>query len=70
MKKTALIIILLTVAAGLAAAAQEPPDEKLFQEAKKLFFDEKWEDAQEMFEDLLDDYPKSALVSQATFYKA
>jgi tetratricopeptide (TPR) repeat protein len=69
-KKTALIIILLTVAAGLAAAAQEPPDEKLFQEAKKLFFDEKWEDAQEMFEDLLDDYPKSALVSQATFYKA
>ncbi|MBP1767889.1 MAG: Outer rane lipoprotein [Candidatus Aminicenantes bacterium] len=70
MRKTALIIIFLAVAAGIGAAVQEPPDEHLFQEAKKLFFAEKWEDAQEMFEDLLDDYPESSLVSQATFYKA
>jgi hypothetical protein len=68
-RKKALIIILLA-AAAVGAAAQEPPDERLFQEAKTLFFDERWEDAQEMFEDLLDDYPKSPLVSQATFYKA
>lgn len=70
MRKTTLIIIFLAVAAGFGAAAQEPPDAKLFQKAKTLFFDEKWEDAQEMFEDLLDDYPESPLVSQATFYKA
>jgi hypothetical protein len=69
-KKTALIIIFLAALAGLRAAAQEPPDERLLQEAKQLFFDEKWEDAQEMFENLLDDYPKSPLVPQATFYKA
>jgi hypothetical protein len=69
-RKTAFIIILLAALAGVRAAAQEPPDERIFQEAKKLFFDERWEDAQEMFENLLDDYPKSALVSQATFYKA
>jgi hypothetical protein len=69
-RKTALIIIFLAALAGIRAAAQAPPDEKLFQEAKQLFFDEKWEDAQEKFEALLDDYPKSTLVPQAKFYKA
>ena len=70
MRKTALIIIILAGLVCVRAAAQESSDEKLFQEAKLLFFDEKWEDAQEKFEDLLDDYPKSSLVPQATFYRA
>ncbi len=70
MRKTALIIIILAGFVCVRAAAQESSDEKLFQEAKLLFFDEKWEDAQEKFEDLLDDYPKSSLVPQATFYRA
>ena len=70
MRKTALIIIILAGLVCVRAAAQESADEKLFQEAKILFFDEKWEDAQEKFEDLLDDYPKSSLVPQATFYRA
>jgi hypothetical protein len=69
-RKTALIIIILAGLVCVRAAAQESSDEKLFQEAKLLFFDEKWEDAQEKFEDLLDDYPKSLLVPQATFYRA
>jgi len=69
-RKTALIIIILAGLVCVRAAAQESSDEKLFQEAKLLFFDEKWEDAQEKFEDLLDDYPKSSLVPQATFYRA
>jgi hypothetical protein len=69
-RKTALIIIILAGLACVRAAAQESSDEKLFQEAKLLFFDEKWEDAQEKFEDLLGDYPKSSLVPQATFYRA
>jgi tetratricopeptide (TPR) repeat protein len=69
-RKTALIIIILAGFVCVRAAAQESSDEKLFQEAKLLFFDEKWEDAQEKFEDLLDDYPKSSLVPQATFYRA
>ena len=70
MRKTALIIIILAGLVCVRAAAQESPDEKLFQEAKILFFDEKWEDAQEKFEDLLDDYPESSLLPQATFYRA
>lgn len=70
MRKTALIIIILAGLVCVRAAAQESSDEKLFQEAKLLFFDEKWEDAQEKFEDLLDDYPESSLIPQATFYRA
>jgi len=69
-RKTALIMIILAGLVCVRAAAQESSDEKLFQGAKLLFFDEKWEDAQEKFEDLLDDYPKSSLVPQATFYRA
>jgi len=69
-RKTALIIIILAGLVCVRAAAQEPSDEKLFQEAKNLFFDEKWEDAQEKFEDLLDEYPESSLVPRATFYRA
>jgi tetratricopeptide (TPR) repeat protein len=69
-KKTTFIIILLAAFVGIRAAAQEPPDERLFQEAKSLFFDEQWEDAQEKFEDLMEDYPESALMPQATFYRA
>ena len=70
MRKTALIIIILAGLVCVRAAAQESSDEKLFEKAKILFFDEKWEDAQEKFEDLLDDYPDSSLAPQATFYKA
>ena len=70
MRKTALIIIILAGLVCVRAAAQESSDEKLFQDAKLLFFDEKWEVAQEKFEDLLHDYPESSLVPQATFYKA
>jgi len=69
-KKTALIIFLLAGLVSIRAAAQEPPDERLFQEAKTLFFDEKWEDAQDKFEEILEDYPRSSLTSQAAFYKA
>jgi len=69
-RKTALIIIILAGLVCVRAAAQESSDEKLFEKAKILFFDEKWEDAQEKFEDLLDDYPDSSLAPQATFYKA
>lgn len=70
MRKTALIIIILAGLVCVLATAQESSDEKLFQEAKHLFFDEKWEDAQVKFEDLLHDYPGSSLLPQATFYRA
>jgi len=69
-RKTALIIIILTSLVCVRTAAQESPDGKLFEKAKQVFFDEKWEDAQEMFEDILDDYPESSLIPLATFYRA
>lgn len=70
MRKTALIIIILAGLVCVRTAAQESSDTQLFEKAKQLFFNEKWEDSQEMFEDLLDDYPESPLVPQATFYRA
>jgi hypothetical protein len=69
-RKAALIMIILAGLVCVRAAPQESPDEKIFEKAKLLFFDEKWEDAQESFEDLIDDYPGSALIPQANFYRA
>jgi tetratricopeptide (TPR) repeat protein len=54
----------------LQARAQAPADEKLFQDAKILLFDEKWDEARQRLDDLLADYPNSALVPQAVFYRA
>jgi len=69
-RKTALIIIILAGLVCVRAAAQESPDEKIFEKAKLLFFDEKWDDAQDSFEELIEDYPRSALIAQANFYRA
>jgi hypothetical protein len=62
------VIIILCVSFGLQAFAQVDPDEKLFQDAKILIFDKKWEYAQEKLEELIEDYPKSPWHSQAVFY--
>lgn len=71
MKKYAAILgVVLTLIMGLQAAAQTPADEQLFQEAKILLFDEKWDAARAKLEALLDEYPASRLASQAVFYRA
>lgn len=54
----------------LQASARAQADEKLFQEAKILIFDEKWENAQAKLEELLEKYPNSSWFSQAVFYRA
>lgn len=54
----------------LQANARAQADEKLFQEAKILIFDKKWENAQAKLEELLEKYPKSPWLSQAVFYRA
>jgi len=61
--------IALLVAACLGARAEQAPDEKLFQEAKLLIFDEKWEPARAKIEELLAKYPRSPFSSQALYYK-
>lgn len=71
MKKTTLLTaIILTALLFGSAFAQEKPDEKLFQQAKVLLFDEKWESAEQRLEELMKSYPDSPLYSQALFYRA
>lgn len=62
------LIIILCVSFVLQAYAQLDPDEKLFQDAKILIFDKKWEEAQEKLEELINDYPESPWHSPAVFY--
>jgi len=54
----------------LQASVQAQQDEKIFQEAKILIFDKKWEAAQAKLEEVLEKYPNSPLFSQAVFYRA
>jgi tetratricopeptide (TPR) repeat protein len=69
LKKITIHIGLILVASfSLQMSAQISPDERLFQEAKILIFDKKWEQAQEKLEELLEDYPASLWYSQALFY--
>jgi outer membrane protein assembly factor BamD (BamD/ComL family) len=70
MRKTTFFIIILTGLLAATAAAQTKAEEKLFQEAKILLFDEKWEEAQAKLEELLVEYPRSPLGPQAIFYRA
>lgn len=67
-KLSATLIIILCVSFILQAYAQVDPDEKLFQDAKILIFDKKWEEAQKKLEELIDDYPESSWYSQGVFY--
>ena len=67
-KSVTIIIIIFCASFVLQAYAQLDPDEKLFQDAKILIFDKKWEDAQEKLEDLIENYTDSPWHSQAVFY--
>jgi len=65
-----LVIVLgLGLAAPPRAFAQASPDEKLFQEAKLLIFDKKWETALDKLQEIVDSHAKSPYYSQAVFYK-
>ena len=54
----------------LQSLGQIQADEKLFQEAKILIFDKKWEIAQQKLEELIQKYPLSPWFGQALFYRA
>lgn len=62
-------IILLTFIC-LHSFGQTQADEKLFQEAKILIFDKKWDIAQQKLEELIEKYPSSPWFDQALFYRA
>jgi hypothetical protein len=67
--------ICLVLALGLGSAAsgrafpQAPTDEKLFQEAKLLIFDKKWDAALDKLQEIVDSGAKGPYYSQAVFYK-
>jgi len=65
------ISLMLVFGLGLAAPAfsQAGPDDKLFQEAKLLLFDKKWDEALGKLQELASSYPKSPYFGQAIFYK-
>jgi len=69
-KNAFLLGIILVVLFWGQAGGQSPAEERLFQEAKILLFDEKWEEAQKKLETLLAEYPGSPLACQAVFYRA
>jgi len=62
------LVLILCLSVALQAYSQVKPDEKLFQDAKILIFDKKWEGAQEKLEEIIEDYSKSPWYSQAVFY--
>ncbi len=71
MRKITIGLALLVMAFSflhVAALNAAQSDEELFQEAKILIFDKKWEQAREKLNDLLVRYPQSPLHSQALFY--
>ncbi len=61
-----LFLIFLLIQANLEAQ----PCESLFEDAKILIFDMKWEAAQKKLDELLEKCPGSVWYSQAVFYKA
>lgn len=63
------LVMLLMASSLLQAYIWGQADTRLFQEAKILIFDKKWEDAQEKLDEILQDYPDSRWHSQALFYK-
>jgi hypothetical protein len=65
-----IIIIALLGSLGAGAFAQTRADERLFEEAKVLIFDKKWETAQSKLESLLELFPESSLKEPALFYRA
>ncbi|MFC2166508.1 tol-pal system YbgF family protein [Acidobacteriota bacterium] len=71
MKKIAMGLMTIFLCVVLMQASLwAQKDEKLFREAKILIFDEEWEQALEILEQLLEDYPNSELFAQFLLNKA
>ena len=69
-KYTINIILFFLVVSLLQAYAPVQTGEDLFQEAKILIFDKKWEAAQEILDKILEDFRDRPCYSQALYYKA
>ncbi|MGZ7046524.1 MAG: hypothetical protein ACXVJK_09370 [Candidatus Aminicenantales bacterium] len=67
------ICLVLALGLGFAASGRAFPqastDEKLFQEAKLLIFDKKWDAALDKLQEIMDSGAQGPYYSQAVFYK-
>jgi tetratricopeptide (TPR) repeat protein len=65
-------MLLAAVSWGAIALPATVPakDQDLFNQAKVLMFEQKWEEARQAFQRLIRDYPQSALLPQAYFHTA
>lgn len=63
----ALVIAAATIIAGFAQAGK---DQALFNDAKILIFDKKWDEARGAFQRVIREYPSSPIVPQAYYYIA
>ena len=73
MKRTVLpILLLLAVTFGSheAQGDSSAQDKEIFNQAKILMFEQKWEEAQRVFQQLIRDFPRSALLPQVYFHSA
>ncbi len=66
------VFMALVVAAGMAVVvpAQAGRDQVLFNDAKIMIFDKKWEEARNVFRRLISEFPESTVVPQAHYYVA
>jgi TolA-binding protein len=64
-----IIVLLLAFvfANGLNAAKKQDDGYKVYQQAYNLILDEQWNEASNAFKDMLQRYPKSAWVDDASF---
>jgi hypothetical protein len=69
-KFTLTLLVGLMVCSSFQIGLYAQTEEELFQEAKVLIFDKKWDRAKEKLERILQDYPDSRWYPQALFYKA
>ncbi len=74
MKHSVLRTLILLSAVGLGSHAlradQSDQDKETFNQAKILMFEQKWEEAHRVFQQIIREFPRSALLPQVYFHSA
>lgn len=68
--RIALLVSLLPAVLPQPAPCQRGKDQEVFNQAKVLMFDKKWEEARGVFQRIIRDYLSSGIVPQAYFFSA
>jgi len=68
--RIAVLVSLLAAVLPRHAPCQRGKDQEVFNQAKVLMFDKKWEEARGVFQRIIRDYSSSSVVPQAYFFSA